>query len=73
MPPDKAEEYFHRFQAAEHGEVPIFAFDNAAGTTRTDGAIERDMAGKPLLSPGYKVLLIIQNYPGGPATVTVLS
>ncbi|MGN6515078.1 MAG: L,D-transpeptidase family protein [Rhizomicrobium sp.] len=73
MPPEKAEEYFHRFQASEHGEVPVFAFDRAAGTTRTDGVIARDMAGKPLLTPGYRVLLIIQDYPGGPATVAVLS
>jgi len=73
MPPEKAEEYFHRFQATEHGEVPVFAFDSANGTTRTDGMLQRDMAGKPVLTEGYRVLLIIQDYPGGPATVAVLS
>jgi hypothetical protein len=73
MPPEKAEEYFHRFQATEHGEVPVFAFDSASGTTRTDGVLQRDMAGKPVLTEGYRVLLIIQDYPGGPATVAVLS
>jgi hypothetical protein len=73
MPPEKAEEYFRRFQATEHGQVPVFAFDSAAGTTRTDGMLQRDMAGNPLLTEGYKVLLIIQDYPGGPATVAVLS
>jgi hypothetical protein len=35
--------------------------------------LQRDMAGKPLLTEGYKVLLIIQDTPGGPATVAVLS
>jgi lipoprotein-anchoring transpeptidase ErfK/SrfK len=73
MPPEKAEEYFHRFQATEHGQVPVFAFDSASGTTRTDGMIARDMTGKPVLTEGYRVLLIIQNYPGGPAMVAVLS
>ena len=73
MPPEKAEEYFHRFQASEHGEVPVFAFDSANGTTRTDGMLQRDMAGNPVLTEGYRVLLIIQDYPGGPATVAVLS
>jgi len=73
MPPEKAEEYFRRFQATEHGEVPVFAFDSASGTTRTDGMLQRDMAGKPILTEGYRVLLIIQDYPGGPATVAVLS
>ena len=73
MPPEKAEEYFHRFQATEHGEVPVFAFDSANGTTRTDGMLQRDMAGNPVLTEGYRVLLIIQDYPGGPATVAVLS
>lgn len=73
MPPEKAEEYFRRFQATEHGLVPVFAFDSLAGTTRTDGMLKRDAAGNPVLVPGYKVLLIIQDYPGGPATVAVLS
>ena len=73
MPPQKAEEYFHRFQASERGLVPVFAFDSASGTTRTDGMLQRDMAGKPVLTEGYRVLLIIQDVPGGPATVAALS
>jgi hypothetical protein len=73
MPPEKAEEYFRRFQATEHGLVPVFAFDSLTGTTRKDGMLKRDAAGNPVLVPGYKVLLIIQDYPGGPATVAVLS
>ncbi|HEY2032708.1 MAG TPA: L,D-transpeptidase [Rhizomicrobium sp.] len=73
MPPEKAEEFFHRFQAGEHGDVPVFAFDSASGTTRTDGMVQRDVMGQPVLTAGYRVLLIIQDYPGGPATVAVLS
>jgi hypothetical protein len=73
MPPEKAEYYFKRFQATEHGMVPVMAFDGSRGTTRTDGAVVRDGMGKPVLTEGYRVLLIIQDYPGGPATVAVLS
>jgi lipoprotein-anchoring transpeptidase ErfK/SrfK len=73
MPPQKAEEYFHRFQASERGQVPVFAFDGAIGTTRTDGTLQVDPAGGPRMAYGYKVLLIIQDYPGGPAMVAVLS
>ncbi|HWA29590.1 MAG TPA: L,D-transpeptidase [Rhizomicrobium sp.] len=73
MPPEKAEEYFHRFQATERGQVPVFAFDASRGTTRTDGAILLDAGGRPLLTDGYKVLLIIQDYPGGPVTVAAVS
>jgi lipoprotein-anchoring transpeptidase ErfK/SrfK len=73
MPPEKAQEYFRRFQATEHGLVPVFAFDSLTGTTRKDGMLKRDTAGNPVLVPGYKVLLIIQDYPGGPAAVAVLS
>jgi hypothetical protein len=33
----------------------------------------RDEAGNIELQDGYKVLLIIEDYPGGPAVVAVLS
>ncbi len=73
MPPEEAEEYFKRFRAEEYGEVPVFSFDSLSGTTNTDGQIARDPAGRPRLTSGYKVLVVIQNYPGGPALVAVLS
>jgi lipoprotein-anchoring transpeptidase ErfK/SrfK len=73
MPPERAEYYFKRFQTTERGMVPVFAFDESRGTTRTDGAIARDLAGKPVLTEGYRVLLVIQNTSGGPAMVAVLS
>lgn len=73
LPPEKAEELFERFQREEHGLVPVFAFDEFAQSTRTDGQIVRDGQGAPLLTEGYKVLLIIEDYPGGPAVVATLS
>jgi lipoprotein-anchoring transpeptidase ErfK/SrfK len=71
MLPDKAEYYFKKFKAEEYGEVPVFAFDG--DTTAKDGRMARDMNGKPQMTEGYKVLLIIQDVPGGPAFVAMLS
>jgi hypothetical protein len=71
MPPEKAEYYFRKFKAEEYGQVPVFAFDG--DTTAKDGRLARDMTGKPQMTEGYKVLLIIQDYPGGPALVALLS
>jgi lipoprotein-anchoring transpeptidase ErfK/SrfK len=73
LPPEKAEELFRRFQAYEHGLVPVFAFDDERGTTLTNGSIVRDPDGNIALQDGYKVLLIIEDYPGGPAYVAALA
>ena len=73
MPPEKAEELFRRFQAYERGLVPVFAFDEERETTLTNGSILRDPDGNIALQDGYKVLLIIEDYPGGPAYVAALS
>ncbi len=73
LPPEMAETLFKRFQADEHGMVPRFAFNDTHSTTLTDGTLERGADGQPVLTPGYKVLLIIQDYPGGPALVAELS
>ena len=45
-----------------------------AAIRRTDpgGAVVHDADGKPLLTDGYRVLLYIEDYPGGPALVAVV-
>ena len=73
LPPEKAEELFKRFQAEERGLVPVFAFDDSRATTFTDGSMVRDASGNVELQDGYRVLLFIEDYPGGPAVVAVLS
>ena len=73
LPPEKAEELFKRFQAEERGLVPVFALDDSRATTFTDGSMVRDASGNVELQDGYKVLLFIEDYPGGPAVVAVLS
>lgn len=73
LPREKAEELFNRFQAEERGLVPVFAFDDSRATTFTNGSVVRDIAGNVELQDGYRVLLFIEDYPGGPAVVAVLS
>ncbi|MEJ1969043.1 MAG: L,D-transpeptidase [Rhizomicrobium sp.] len=73
LPPEKAAELFERFHAEEQGRVPVFAYDAAHRRTNGDGLIERDASGQPILTDGYRVLLFIEDYPGGPALVAVVA
>ncbi len=72
LPPEKAAELFDRFQREERGYVPRFAFDASANRTSAIGLLQRDSAGRPLMQSGYKVLVVIEDYPGGPALVAAL-
>ncbi len=72
MPPEKAEEMFERIRQTEAGQVPVFAMDGT--TTDKLGHIALDADGAPMFAAGYKVLLIIEDYPGAPvgkATISV--
>ncbi len=71
LPPEKAEELFERIQQTEAGRVPVFAMDDT--TTDKTGRFARDVDGTPLFAQGYKVLLIIEDYPGAPVVVATLS
>jgi hypothetical protein len=73
LPPEQADILFHRFQAEERGMVPVWAFDETRRTTSNMGEMVRGPSGEPLMTEGYKVLLLIEDYPGGPALVAVLS
>lgn len=48
------------------GRVPKFQIDPDTGTMSTKGALLRDENGKIVMTPGYKVLVFIEDY-GGPA------
>jgi hypothetical protein len=71
MPPEKAEELFERIQSTEAGRVPVFAMDGS--TTDKTGRIAADENGAPMFTQGYRVLLIIEDYPGAPVVVATLS
>ncbi|HWD29326.1 MAG TPA: L,D-transpeptidase [Rhizomicrobium sp.] len=73
LPPEKARELFERFHAEEQGMVPVFAYDAARRRTNGDGLTLRSIDGRPVLVPGYKVLVFIEDYQGGPALVAVVA
>jgi len=64
LPLAKANELYHRFLAEERGQVPVFTFDAARGTTNTQGAVTYDDKGDIVLADGLRVLVIIDNFPG---------
>jgi hypothetical protein len=63
LPPEKAESLFNRFKT-ERGLVPVFAFDEARGSTSNEGRILQDASGKPYVVNGVRVLVLIENYAG---------
>ena len=73
LPPEKAAQLFNRFRREEQGMVPVFAYDAPHRRTSGDGEVQRDANGDPVLQQGYRVLLFIEDYPGGPAFVAVVT
>lgn len=73
VPPDKAQLLFQRIQETEAGRVPVIAMDETEMTTDKSGRLLRGVDGAPLFANGYKVLLIIEDYPGAPVAVATLS
>jgi hypothetical protein len=72
LPLDKAGALYHRIQAEERGPVPVLAFDGARNATSVTGDIAQDGAGNDLISEGYRVLVVIDDYagPSEPALVS---
>jgi hypothetical protein len=64
LPLERADQLYHRIQAEEAGQVPILAIDPARNATSLTGEIQTDGQGHDLLSNGYKVLVVIDDYPG---------
>jgi hypothetical protein len=64
LPLEKADLLYHRFQAEERGMVPVLAFDAGRNTSSVSGDIAQDGAGNDLISEGYRVLVVIDDYPG---------
>lgn len=64
LPLEKANALFHRIKATMGGQVPVFPFSEARGTTSTSGDLLRDAEGNVMVAYGYRVLVFIDNYPG---------
>jgi hypothetical protein len=52
------------------GRVPVFRIDPNTDTMSTKGALVRNENGKVKMTPGFKVLVFIEDY-GGPSVDTV--
>lgn len=61
---DHSTALFNRVQGHYQGNVPIFAFDEAGGTTFRDGTVEYDENGQIRTEWGYRVLLIVDTFAG---------
>ncbi|MEI9888045.1 MAG: L,D-transpeptidase family protein [Rhizomicrobium sp.] len=70
LPIAKANRLYHRFLAESRGQVPVFTFDEARGTTNTAGTAAHDPTGNIVLADGLKVLVVIENYAGRVTTPT---
>ncbi|HEX4301641.1 MAG TPA: L,D-transpeptidase [Rhizomicrobium sp.] len=70
LPLAKANLLYHRFLKEELGQVPVFTFDDARGTTNTAGIVTHDDKGDIVLADGLRVLVVIDNYAGSGASPT---
>ena len=73
MPTEAAQILFRRIQRDERGVVPEFALDQGRQNTNVEGVVARDAKGQPVLTQGFKVLLLIQNGAGRRLEVAELS
>jgi hypothetical protein len=64
---DNARTLFQTITSRYKGRVPKFKVDPATGTMSTKGMLERDENGQIVMTPGYKVLVFIEDY-GGPSS-----
>jgi len=67
---ENARTLFEMITTQYKGRVPKFRIDPETGTMSTKGVLVRDENGKVRMTPGYKVLVFIEDY-GGPQTDTV--
>jgi hypothetical protein len=64
LPIARANALYHRFHKDARGQVPVFTFDEARGTTNVTGTVAQDEQGNVLLADGLRVLVVIENYAG---------
>lgn len=68
--PEHAEMLFRKIQKEMRGRVPVFAYDEETDSTSLDGQAKYDARGEMLTRKGYRVLLLIENFDGGPQAPT---
>lgn len=66
--PEHARELFLKIQAEAWGRVPAFVYDEETDSTSLKGEAVTRSDGRLVLRRGYKVLLVVENFDGGPDT-----
>ncbi|NWH08008.1 MAG: L,D-transpeptidase family protein [Alphaproteobacteria bacterium] len=64
--PEHAEMLFRKIQKEMRGRVPVFAYDEETDSTALDGQAMYNARGDMVTRKGYRVLLLIENFEGGP-------
>jgi hypothetical protein len=72
LAPENAQFLYETIQRRYAGLVPVFARDPDGGHTSKAGLMLRDRDGNPVLRSGYRVLLLIEDFPGSEQTGPVL-
>lgn len=63
LPPDAARTLFALVRGEYRGIAPRFVIDHT-GTMNSKGIILHDVRGRPEMMPGYRVLVLVENYGG---------
>ncbi|HEX3431417.1 MAG TPA: L,D-transpeptidase [Rhizomicrobium sp.] len=64
LSPEDARTLFTIIRTQYRGLTPLFAIDHQTGTISSNGIILHDAGGRPELTEGYKVLVVVENYGG---------
>jgi hypothetical protein len=72
LAPQNARILFDLIRNKYKGAVPNFAFQRRSRTMMNNGELMRDAHGAPILTRGYKVLVLIENSGGGGSTAAML-
>ncbi len=64
LSPENARTLFNLIRSQYRGPMPRFAYDARTYTMSNDGTLMRDARGNLKMVPGYKVLVLIQDYSG---------
>jgi lipoprotein-anchoring transpeptidase ErfK/SrfK len=72
LSPEHARTLFSLIRKDYAGEVPRFAYDRRTATMANDGRLAHDAKGRLVMTDGYKVLIVIEDYAGGDDVVAAL-
>lgn len=73
LAPDNAKTLFTLIHDSYKGDIPEMAYDQTSQTILNNGMLMRDEDGNLKVAPGYRALVVIDEYGGGRAIETALN